>query len=292
MRLRSVELQLPDTPGAARFLTDVWGLSDAGTRDRTRFLRGTGDHPYLLSLTEADEHGVNAITFSGSGDEIRASHERLGAAGARRGEFVSEYDEPGAASGFLAEGPEGQVYRFVAEKAPTPALPPAKDRPLQITHAVVNAVDRQACTRFAVEALGFRLSDRTGMMSFLRCNRAHHAIAYADAQFASLNHIAFEMADVDAVMRGIARMRDHGFAAAWGPGRHGPGNNVFGYFVSPFGAVIEYTAEVQQLDDTYREGTPEDWKWPPGRIDHWGISGKDTPRLMEAEQRFRFRPTA
>jgi len=127
------------------------------------------------------------------------------------------------------------------------------------------------------------------MMSFARCNRKHHALAYVRADSPSLNHIAFEMRNCEAVMRGIGRMRDAGVECVWGPGRHGPGNNVFGYFVAPFGGVIEYTAEVLELDDDYRVGGPEDWKWPPGRIDQWGISVKDTAKTGPAERYFRFR---
>ena len=37
----------------------------------------------------------------------------------------------------------------------------------------------------------------------------------------------------------------------WGVGRHGPGNNVFAYFIGPVGIVVEYTAEVLQVDDSY-----------------------------------------
>ena len=33
-------------------------------------------------------------------------------------------------------------------------------------------------------------------------------------------------------------------------------------------------------------GTPEDWKWPPGRIDQWGASAKDMARIAEAEKAF------
>jgi hypothetical protein len=98
------------------------------------------------------------------------------------------------------------------------------------------------------------------------------------------------MTDIDAVMKNIGRLRDLGMAPAWGPGRHGPGNNVFAYFITPFGASMEYTAEVQQVDDSYRVGTPDDWKWPPNRIDHWGVSVRDNARLGEAERTFRFRP--
>jgi catechol 2,3-dioxygenase-like lactoylglutathione lyase family enzyme len=166
-----------------------------------------------------------------------------------------------------------------------------RDKPIQLTHAVINSTDVEACERFAVENLGFKVSDRTAHMRFVRCNRKHHALAYANAQLASLNHIAFEMRDVDAVMRGIGRLRDAGYDVVWGPGRHGPGNNVFGYFIAPWGGIVEYTAEVSEVGDDYRVGSPEDWKWPPGRIDHWGVSKKDTARTSAAERVLRFRAT-
>ena len=47
----------------------------------------------------------------------------------------------------------------------------------------------------------------------------------------------------------LGRMKDAGHAIEWGPGRHGPGDNAFNYFIDPFGIVIEYTAEVEQIDD-------------------------------------------
>jgi len=151
---------------------------------------------------------------------------------------------------------------------------------------VLNSNDADAAERFAIDELGFRLSDRTRHMGFVRCNRVHHCIAYARAGFTSLHHIAFEMADIDGVMRGIGRMRDAGFPPVWGPGRHGPGNNVFGYFIGPHGGVIEYTAEVEEVGDDYKVGGPADWKWPPGRTDHWGVANRDNERIGKAEKTF------
>ena len=128
-------------------------------------------------------------------------------------------------------------------------------------------------------------------MAFLNCNRDHHSIALGDADNDALNHIAFLMPDVESVMRGGGRMKDAGFAIEWGPGRHGPGNNAFNYFVGPFGEVIEYTADVQQIDDTYRVGAPTDWTWPPGRVDQWGISAPPSPRLKAAQRAVFFIPS-
>ena len=127
-------------------------------------------------------------------------------------------------------------------------------------------------------------------MAFMRCNTDHHNIALADADNNCLNHIAFVMPDLDSVMKGGGRLKDAGHSIHWGPGRHGPGNNLFNYFLGPFGFPIEYTAEVSQVDDSYRTGGPADWKWPPGRIDHWGISVKDTAKIGAAERQWGFAP--
>jgi catechol 2,3-dioxygenase-like lactoylglutathione lyase family enzyme len=277
MRLRAIELKAPDMPKAAEFLQHVWGLYDAGRSGGTRYFKGTADHPYILSLTEASTPGVQAITFAGSEEEIRSVRNRVSAAP------LPSIDAPGGGSGIEVEGPEGQRYRFVAH-TPGKALSPERDRPIELSHVVLNTRDWEGCERFAVEKLGFKVSDRTRIMRFLRCNPKHHALAFVNSEISSLNHIAFEMRDLDAVMNGIGRLREAGHACVWGPGRHGPGNNVFGYFVAPFGPIVEYTAEVGEVDESYRVGGPEDWKWPPGRTDHWGISTRDNARMHAAER--------
>lgn len=256
MRLQGVDLRVPDLAAAAGFFERPWGLARAGGSD----FRGTGGHPSILSLAEGPP-AVRSVTFACTPAELE-----------RTGSEIA--------------GPEGQVYRFVSEAEVAP-LPPDPDRPIRITHVVLNVADLDAAERFAVEVLGFQVSDRTGHMRFLRCNHAHHSVAYAQAGVSSLHHIAFEMPDLEAVMRGIGRMRDAGFPCLWGPGRHGPGNNVFGYFIGPHGGVVEYTAELLEVGDDYRVGGPGDWQWPPGRMDYWGVTAKDA-RLAAAERVYRW----
>ena len=98
--------------------------------------------------------------------------------------------------------------------------------------------------------------------------------------------MAYEMPNIDGLMSGAGRVRKSGYEILWGVGRHGPGANVFSYFVAPFGACIEYTAEVQRVTDDYKVGAPEDWKWPPGRGDHWGIASRDNDRLIASSKAF------
>jgi catechol-2,3-dioxygenase len=133
------------------------------------------------------------------------------------------------------------------------------------------------------------LTDRSRAMAFLRCNDDHHAVVLADSGVNGLNHIAFMMPDLESVMRGAGRMIDHGYPIGWGVGRHGPGNNIFAYFLDPFGIVIEYTAEVLRVDDSYRVRGPDDWTWPPGRTDHWGIAPPKSTQVKDAQLAIRFR---
>jgi catechol 2,3-dioxygenase len=121
-------------------------------------------------------------------------------------------------------------------------------------------------------------------MAFMRCNHDHHSLALADADNNALNHIAFVMPDLESVMRGGGRMKDAGYPIEWGPGRHGPGDNAFNYFVGPFGVVIEYTSGVGQIDDNYPVGMPENWGWPPGRSDQWGITTPPSANLKQAQK--------
>jgi catechol 2,3-dioxygenase-like lactoylglutathione lyase family enzyme len=189
----------------------------------------------------------------------------------------------------MVQLPEGEVLRFLHGDT-TVAPIEGRDLPVKLTHVVMNSADAEATADFAEAVLGFKVSDRTKGMVFVRCNTSHHSTAFARAGFTSLNHIAFEMNDLDAVMRGIGRLRDAGWTPAWGPGRHGPGDNVFAYFIAPFGAVVEFSTAVEIVPDDYRVGVPEDWTWPEGRIDQWGMSDKDMANLGVAERNFRYLP--
>jgi catechol 2,3-dioxygenase-like lactoylglutathione lyase family enzyme len=293
MHLRSVELQMPDRAGAAEFLKGPWGLVDAGTRGDTNWLRATSGRHYTIAVTQGPARAVMSATVIGTRAEIEAVRKRVEKSGLKHGPWIDEFDEPGRGAGFYVAGPEGEPYRFIVERDPAPAALPADNaRPIQVAHVVFNTQNREAATRVLTDTFGFKLSDSTRVMNFLRCDDLHHVVAYADSKKPSLNHIAFEMQDTDAVMRGMGRLKDAGYPSVWGPGRHGPGNNTFSYFIAPFGACIEYTAEVQRVDDSYRTGTPDSWKWPPGRTDHWGIAGRDNDKLAASGDAFPYRSIA
>jgi catechol 2,3-dioxygenase-like lactoylglutathione lyase family enzyme len=279
--LRSVDLVVPDLATARRFYTDVWGLTEVAGPEIV--LRATGADHHVLVLHKGDP-ALHSITFrSPTQEAVRQAAQAATQTGARLLGEPGPVDWPGGGFGVAFVDPQGRTLRLVHGDATRTPDVPIGDRPTRLSHVNINSADTDATARFFTEALGFRLSDRSKIMAFVRCNSDHHAVVIADADVNGLNHVAFMMPSLEGVMRGSGRMVDHGYPIGWGVGRHGPGDNVFAYFVDPFGIVIEYTAEVLQVDDAYRVGGPADWTWPPGRTDHWGIAPPKSEAVKRAQ---------
>jgi catechol 2,3-dioxygenase len=290
--LRSVALEVPDLARAEQFYTEVWHLRVAARTADALYLRGSGADHHLLALHAGGEQPrLRKVTLRArSADALRAIAERAGAAGGRVLAGPGPLDEPGGGQAVRVADPDGRIYEVVHGDARHADSADQRDVPARLAHVVLNAARIEVPQRFLEQALGFTLADRTKIMAFMNCDRDHHSIALGDSDNDALNHIAFLMPDLDAVMRGGGRMRDAGHPVQWGPGRHGPGNNAFNYFIDPFGVVIEYTAEVEQIDDSYKVGGPGDWTWPPGRVDQWGIGAAQTPELKQAQRNVLFVP--
>jgi catechol 2,3-dioxygenase-like lactoylglutathione lyase family enzyme len=292
--LRSVALEVSDLKRAEAFYTDIWHLDVADRSDDALYLRGTGPDHHLLALHAGGEGAAIRHVTLRARDAAALSRiaEATVAAGGRLVHPPKALDEPSGGVGLLIRDPDGRLIQVVHGDLVSADAGEVKDRPIRLAHVVLNSHAVDSTKGFFEKALGFTLADRTRIMAFLNCNRDHHSIALGDSDNDALNHIAFLMPDVDSVMRGGGRMKDAGYAIEWGPGRHGPGDNAFNYFVGPFGEVIEYTADVQQIDDSYRVGAPSDWTWPPGRVDQWGISAPPSARLKQAQRAVFFTPSS
>jgi len=293
--VRSVAFTVPDLDAARTFYTQTWNLDVAAEEGRDLYLRGSGSDHHLLALRQAPgTPQLLKITLRARAEDALQA---IAAATVQACGTVEQAPEaasdPAGGLALVIRDGNGRRFEVVhgdrrrAADQPVPA-----ECPVRLAHVVLNTQDVPASQAFLERALGFALADRTRIMAFMNCDSDHHTIAMADADNAALNHIAFVVPSLDAVMRGGGRMKDAGHAIAWGPGRHGPGNNAFNYFIDPFGVVIEYTAEVEQIDDSYRPGGPGDWSWPPGRVDQWGISAMPNERLKDAQRRVLFAASA
>lgn len=291
--LRSVALDVPDLAQAESFYTEVWRLEVAARGNGALYLRGGGSDAFLLALHQGGGvPQIRQVTLRArSAEALAAVAGNVEPAGGRILAAIAPLDEVAGGTGFGFRDPHGRIFQVVHGDARREPSAPTRDRPLRLTHVVLNSHAVDETQAFLSKVLGFTLADRTVAIAFMNCNSDHHTLAVGVSDNDALNHIAFLMPDGDAVMRGGGRMKDAGFPIQWGPGRHGPGNNLFNYFIDPFGVVIEYTAEVEQVDERYQPRGPEDWKWPPGRVDQWGISAPPGATLKEAQRRVLFVPS-
>jgi catechol 2,3-dioxygenase-like lactoylglutathione lyase family enzyme len=290
--VRSVEIEMSDPDRATEFYSRVWNLIEVARTGGSIYFRGTGRHHHILAIHPA-ESGVamrRLVYDAASREIVDALHKAIVASGCTA-ETPHRLDQVGGGYGFGFADPEGRNTAIVCDVADHSDDKDVADRPRKIAHVNVNAADLPKTNAFLVDVLGFRKVDESGPLHFFHCdNTDHSSIVTGRTATPTVNHVSFEMPDLESVMRGGGRMRDNGYPIEWGPGRHGAGGNVFCYFAGPEEFPIEYTAEVQQIDDSYVPHGPEYWKWPPGRLDQWGITPPHTARWKRIQDLYLFSP--
>ena len=282
--LRSVELAVFDLKKSTEFYRQVWGLEPVATEGDSVHLRATGGEHHVITLRERSRAALLGVHFEvrdrAAVDALCAHAKALGAT--MQGAPAPLEASAGGGYGFRVSTPEGHPLSISAAVARHSDASPDTTRPIKLTHVVLNSADVEKQTAFFLDVLGFKWADSTKMMDFIRCCSDHHSVAFARGHGPTLNHMAYEMTNIDGLMRGAGRLKKSGFDIAWGVGRHGPGNNVFSYFVEPNGFVTEYTTEVQQVDDSY---LPHDAKWWE-ELNYcpclWNMAGVPSPQARHA----------
>jgi catechol 2,3-dioxygenase len=139
----------------------------------------------------------------------------------------------------------------------------------KLGHVVVNVRDVARSVPFYTELLGFEVSDIyphemvPGGMAFLRCNPDHHGIALVGSLAAAsdnveLNHIAFEVATLDEVMRARDHLSRHGVAIDF-EGRRRAGCQLAVEFRDPDNHRLEIYWGIDQIGSDGRARPREEW---------------------------------
>ena len=279
--IRYVGYGVPDLGAERDFYRDIWGLKEVGEQDgMVHFAAEGGDELYVVRLRRSETRRIDVIALAAaSREDVDALHDKVVAAGCRIIFPPRGLDTLGGGYGFRFFSPDGLSFEISSDVARGSARPMKRWEgiPQKISHIVLHSPDHKALTQFFIDVLGFRLSDWLGdFMSFLRCNSAHHRLAILPGP-PCLNHVAYDMLSVDDMMRGIHRLKLQKVDIAWGPGRHTAGNNTFSYFVTPNGFAVEYTSELEEVDDATWE--PQVYAPAPLVMDQWGI-GVGGPQTM------------
>ena len=137
-----------------------------------------------------------------------------------------------------------------------------KLEPPQVTklgHLVLEAVDFDRSMRWYIDTLGFIpsdvmcLSDGAAVGAFMRLDRGnepadHHTLFVAMGLEPKVDHVAFEVVDLDAVEMGQQVMMANRYRHAWGVGRHLLGSQIFDYWRDPWGQKHEHYADGDLFD--------------------------------------------
>lgn len=279
--LRHVGLRTTALDASVDFYTGPWGLDLVERTDTTAHLRAAGPEHHVLELHAAERNGLHHIAFAVQEPaEVDAAAEWL------RSEGVTLIEEPGRTDrlggGYAVRflDPENRVLEISAHVHAVPELPQDRPVPRKVAHTVLNTTGIDAATAWYTRVLGLRVSDWSEQqMVFLRAIGDHHVIAFNQAEWTAPNHVAYEVGSLDAWMRSIGRLKVAGHETAWGPGRHGPGDNAFAYYVDPAGLVPEMTAEVLQIDE--ETWMPRVWPRTPELSDLFRTAGPPSPYIRE-----------
>ena len=270
--LQYVAHAVPDLAAERKFYGETWGLTEVGEQDGKIYFAAEGsEQPFVIRLRQDEEKKTDLIGFSAASPaDVDAIFAQAVALGAKP--IGAPGPAEGPVGGYAARffDPDGRAMEVVCDtaKRAARALKAGEAIPVGLSHIVLHSPDVPRLLKFYEDALGFRMTDWIGkFMVFLRCNPVHHRLAIMGGP-AALNHVAFDVSSVDEMMRGLARMTKEGVTLSWGPGRHTAGNNTFTYYLTPNGNAVEYTSDLEEVDEA--TWVPTTFEMRPDITDQWG----------------------
>jgi catechol 2,3-dioxygenase-like lactoylglutathione lyase family enzyme len=291
-----VRFRAPDLAEMRKFVEE-FGLFIVEATDSRLIARGSGAAP-VLHITERGEAGFAGIGFRAAGVGDLETLARM------EGVAVEDFDAPGGGHRIVLTDPDGHRIEIVAGQSPAdrPAVPQAQawnradERKrvravkriatgpasvVRLGHVVLNVSNFRASERWYKDRFGFITSDEIQLSpefsigAFLRCDRGdtptdHHTLFLVQSpKGPGFNHAAFEVADLDDLMRGHQKLKDAGRQAEWGVGRHVLGSQVFDYWRDPWGHTLEHwtDGDLFTAADGSNKATLQDLlavQWGPG----------------------------
>ena len=248
LKLGFVGLRAVDIDAMRHHYSQVVGLPVSEDRGDGAVYLACGVERYALSLLPSDSAG-----FAHAGFHVKVEGSLVEEAGSLRdrgveAEVVSD-PLPGLDRAIRLVDPD-QYELYLYEQMDTAAAPYGEIgvRPDKLGHISMLAGDVSASERFYTDNLGFRWSDWFGdFFLFMRCNADHHVVNFIASPNRGLYHLAFELRDSSELIRSVDALTNQGVAIEWGPGRHGPGHNLYTYHQDPDGNVVEFFAELDRM---------------------------------------------
>jgi len=283
VRLAQLVLAVPDPAATADFLERglhlvceaVEGGTDGGAAGRSVAVLTTGGYGLptpqrVLTLVPGPAARLREVVLeqpAAGGEGVAA---RLRGAGAP----VRAKEADGVAGAGIATEVTG-VEVSVRATLPVGActLPADALRPRRLGHVNLVSPDPQAAVAVFADGLGLRLSEQVGdTIFFLRIGSEHHNVGVRAGAAGGAHHVALEVHGWDSYRGLCDGLASLGWPVEFGPGRHGPGNNLFVYVRDPSsGLRFELFSDMAHVED---EATYVPHRWEahdrPRTVNRWG----------------------
>ena len=289
-------LKAPDLDAMEEFLTE-FGMVRAERTNDALYMRGTDPSHHIHITEKGDTSFVGLGYHAASEEDLARIAEAPGASG------IETIDEPGGGKRVRLTEPNGYQIEVVHGIAPVDPIPVSRQRlnlgeqsteragelmrihdgasrVKRIGHAVLGTPKLGETVAWFREMLGFRGSDDIYdgaedniIGSFSRCDRGddyvdHHVFFCMVLDRAGLNHLSFEVLDIDDVFKGHEHLKAIGkYEHVWGIGRHVLGSQVYDYWSDPWGRVHEHWTDTDRINAAYG---PELIPAEVGLTSQWG----------------------
>jgi catechol-2,3-dioxygenase len=270
-----IGFRVPDVGAAESFYSRVLGLVRQ-EKLPTGVRMGWGAGHHVIDLLE----GTKGLAYYGfevrDANGIQGIRDRLEAAGHTVNDLEASHitEAIGKPEGIVVVDPDGTDVHFhsTVHRQGENAADPGR-RPIKFQHTTVGTADVARMADFFTNTIGFRISDQLedGRFTWLRSDKDHHTLAIVNVgQGGDLDHYSYDLAEWEDFKSWCDRLTELDVPLAWGPGRHGPGNNLFVFFDDPAGNHIELSAEMEKFYDDRVTYVPRRWEPTPSSVNLWG----------------------
>lgn len=236
------------------------------------------DHPLLgvavdrrIRLVRGEQKKLGYAAYAvDDAAGLEALRARLAAAGVA----AVPHDDPTLfTDSAMFHDPDGNRFIFGLPTAVPAALPAADMKPARLQHIVTASTQPERVVAFFKDVVGLTVSDvvlddEGGLRTaFMRSNHEHHSFAVFRAPENRLDHHCYESDDWNAIRDWADHFAGLDTDLFWGPGRHGPGNNLFIFVHDPDGNSVELSVELEHIHDQRDTGT---WAHCKKTANSWG----------------------
>jgi catechol 2,3-dioxygenase len=273
-QLDHIRLDSDDPARLVDFYQNVLGMAPTELEDRSVLMQAPGRRIVIgRGLRAAQPFIAYRVQTA---DQLHAFRHHVLQRGLEPLASPSPVFAPGA---FAVRDPDGRLAVFGLPRANLPVPVQAGLRaghlPGRLQHVVVASSALPAMLRFYEEDLGFVVSDyvfegdRQGepTVGFFRSDPEHHSFGVFRCPETRPDHHAYETTCWNDIRDWADHLATLNIKLWWGPGRHGPGNNLFFMIQDPQGYLVEISAELEIMPD---EVVKRSWKHEERTLNLWG----------------------